>query len=266
MEWGQGDCRGIASALGGLADTLIEKMGNADFSGIIDLLNGLSIGGIVFGISKFLKSFTEPLEGLLGNFWIGVTGILDGVRGCFEAYQTQLKAGALIKIATAIAILAASIVAISLIDSEKLSASLGAITVMFANLMGAMAVFNKLDGVTGKGSTKLLVFAGAVLILSSAVKKLADLSWEQLAKGLVGVGVLLAELDAFMATAKFSKGVTSTATGMLILSAAIKVLASVVNDLAKLQWEQLAKGLVGVGVLLAEVDLFLNTAKFGGKP
>ena len=195
----------------------------------------------------------------------GVTGILDGVRGCFEAYQTQLKAGALIKIATAIAILAASIVAISLIDSEKLSASLGAITVMFANLMGAMAVFNKLDGVTGKGSTKLLVFAGAVLILSSAVKKLADLSWEQLAKGLVGVGVLLAELDAFMATAKFSKGVTSTATGMLILSAAIKVLASVVNDLAKLQWEQLAKGLVGVGVLLAEVDLFLNTAKFGGK-
>lgn len=255
---------GIASALGGLADTLIEKMGNADFSGIIDLLNGLSIGGIVFGISKFLKSFTEPLEGLQGIL-DGVTGILDGVRGCFEAYQTQLKAGALIKIATAIAILAASIVAISLIDSEKLSASLGAITVMFANLMGAMAVFNKLDGVTGKGSTKLLVFAGAVLILSSAVKKLADLSWEQLAKGLVGVGVLLAELDAFMATAKFSKGVTSTATGMLILSAAIKVLASVVNDLAKLQWEQLAKGLVGVGVLLAEVDLFLNTAKFGGK-
>ena len=68
--------------------------------------------------------------------------------------------------------------------------------------------------------------------------------------------MLLAELDAFMATAKFSKGVTSTATGMLILSAAIKVLASVVSDLAKLQWEQLAKGLVGVGVLLAEVDLF----------
>ena len=255
---------GIASALGGLADTLIEKMGNADFSGIIDLLNGLSIGGIVFGISKFLKSFTEPLEGLQGIL-DGVTGILDGVRGCFEAYQTQLKAGALIKIATAIAILAASIVAISLIDSEKLSASLGAITVMFANLMGAMAVFNKLDGVTGKGFTKLIVFAGAVLILSSAVKKLADLSWKQLAAGLVGVGVLLAELDAFMATAKFSKGATSTATGMLILSAAIKVLASVVNDLAKLQWEQLAKGLVGVGVLLAEVDLFLNTAKFGGK-
>ena len=67
-------------------------------------------------------------------------GILDGVRGCFEAYQTQLKAGTLLKIASAIAILAASIVAISLIDSDKLTASLGAITVLFAELMASMAI------------------------------------------------------------------------------------------------------------------------------
>lgn len=255
---------GIASALGGLADTLIEKLGNADFSGIIDLLNGLSISGIALAISKFLKSITDPLDGLDGILG-KITGILDSVRGCFEAYQTQLKAGALLKIAAAIAILAASIVAIALVDSESLSVSLGAITVMFADLLAAMAVFNKLGGATGKGTTKLIVFAGAVLILSSAVKKLAGLSWEQLAKGLVGVGVLLAEIDVFMATAKFSKGATSTATGMLILAAAIKVLASVVSDLAELEWDQLAKGLVGVGVLLAEVDVFLNTAKFSGK-
>ena len=71
----------------------------------------------------------------------GVTGILDGVRGCFEAYQTNLKAGTLLKIGAAIALLAGSIVAISLIDSDKLSASLGAITVLFANLLGAMAIF-----------------------------------------------------------------------------------------------------------------------------
>lgn len=255
---------GIAKALGDLADTLIEKLGNADFSGIIDLLNGLSIGGIALAISKFLKSITDPLDGL-DDILSKITGILDGVRGCFEAYQTQLKAGALLKIAATIAILAASIVAIALVDSESLSASLGAITVMFADLLVAMEVFNKLGGVTGKGTTKLIIFAGAVLVLSSAVKKLADLSWEQLAKGLVGVGALLAEIDVFMATAKFSKGATSTATGMLILAAAIKVLASAVSDLAELEWEQLAKGLVGVGVLLAEVDVFLNTAKFSGK-
>ncbi|WP_301889666.1 tape measure protein [Bacteroides caecimuris] len=255
---------GIAQVIGGLADTIIEKLGNADFSGIIDLLNGLSLGGIAVGLTKFINSLSNPLESL-GDIMENVTGILDGVRGCFEEYQNQLKAGTLIKIATAIGILAASIVAISLVDSDKLAGSLGAITVMMTELIVAMAAFNKLGGVSGKGATKLVIFASAVLVLSSAVKKMASLSWSELARGLVGVGVLLAELDAFMATAKFNKKAMSNATAMVIFAAAIKVMASAVKSLSSLSWEEMAKGLLGVGVLLAEVDIFLNTAKFSGK-
>lgn len=255
---------GIAQVIGGLADTIIEKLGNADFSGIIDLLNGLSLGGIAVGLTKFINSLSNPLDSL-GDIMENVTGILDGVRGCFEEYQNQLKAGTLIKIATAIGILAASIVAISLVDSDKLAGSLGAITVMMTELIVAMAAFNKLGGVSGKGATKLVVFAGAVLVLSSAVKKMASLSWGELARGLVGVGVLLAELDVFMATSKFNKKAMSNATAMVIFAAAIKVMASAVKDLSSLGWEEMAKGLLGVGVLLAEVDIFLNTAKFSGK-
>ena len=255
---------GIAQVIGGLADTIIEKLGNADFSGIIDLLNGLSLGSIAVGLTKFINSLSNPLDSL-GDIMENVTGILDGVRGCFEEYQNQLKAGTLIKIATAIGILAASIVAISLVDSDKLTGSLGAIAVMMTELIAAMAAFNKLGGVSGKGATKLVVFAGAVLVLSSAVKKMASLSWSELARGLVGVGVLLAELDVFMATAKFNKKAMSNATAMVIFAAAIKVLASAVKSLSGLSWEDMAKGLLGVGVLLAEVDVFLNTAKFSRK-
>ena len=142
---------GIADAVGTMMGTLAEKLGNADFSGVLDILNSIAVGGIALSVSKFLKSVTEPLEGLNGVLE-GVTGILDGVRGCFEAYQTNLKAGTLLKIGAAIALLAGSIVAISLIDSDKLSASLGAITVLFANLLGAMAIFNKISSDTGKVS------------------------------------------------------------------------------------------------------------------
>ncbi len=256
--------KGIVNAFGDMISSLVNKLGNANFDGFIDMLNGLIAGGIGVGIMGFVKDIRDGFDGV-GDILENVTGILDGVRGCFEAYQQQLKAGTLLKIAASIAILAGSIVAISLIDSEKLSASLGAITVLFADLIASMAVFNKLGGFSGKGSTKLIAFAAAILVLSSAVKKMADLSWEELAAGLVGVGVLLAELDAFMATAKFSKGSMTTATGMVIMAAAIKILASVASDMAGLSWEEMAKGLVGVGALLAEVDIFLNTAKFSGK-
>lgn len=326
--------KGIASAVGDMAGNIVEQIGNADFDTIFDIISGLSVGGIALAIKNFIDSTSKPIKDF-GSIFDGlkgilksVTGILDSVRGCFEAYQTQLKANTLLTIASAIAILAAAIIAISLVDSVKLAASLGAVTALFGELMASMAIFTKISGsmskatqacttmiamsvailllsvalksiselnweelgkgLTGvaalatvlvasaktmssgsgklvKGAGSLIIFAAAIKILASVCEDISSLSWEELGKGLTGVGVLLAEVSIFLNTAKFSSKATSTATGMLIMSAAIKVLASACKDLSSLSWEELAKGLVAVGALLAEVSLFLNTAKFSGK-
>ena len=259
---------GIADAVGTMMGTLAEKLGNTDFSGVLDILNSIAVGGIALSVSKFLKSVTEPLEGLNGVLE-GVTGILDGVRGCFEAYQTNLKAGTLLKIGAAIALLAGSIVAISLIDSDKLSASLGAITVLFANLLGAMAIFNKISSDTGKVSkacTAMIAMSVAVSILAGALKKVSDLDWGELARGLVGIaGLTTIVVASSKAMASSQKQVMKGATSLIIFGAAIKILASACEDLSKLQWDELGRGLTGVGVLFAEIAVFLRVAKFNGK-
>lgn len=259
---------GIADAVGTMMGTLAEKLGNTDFSGVLDILNSIAVGGIALSVSKFLKSVTEPLEGLNGVLE-GVTGILDGVRGCFEAYQTNLKDGTLLKIGAAIALLAGSIVAISLIDSDKLSASLGAITVLFANLLGAMAIFNKISSDTGKVSkacTAMIAMSVAVSILAGALKKVSDLDWGELARGLVGIaGLTTIVVASSKAMASSQKQVMKGATSLIIFGAAIKILASACEDLSKLQWDELGRGLTGVGVLFAEIAVFLRVAKFNGK-
>ena len=259
---------GIADAVGTMMGTLAEKLGNTDFSGVLDILNSIAVGGIALSVSKFLKSVTEPLEGLNGVLK-GVTRILDGVRGCFEAYQTNLKAGTLLKIGAAIALLAGSIVAISLIDSDKLSASLGAITVLFANLLGAMAIFNKISSDTGKVSkacTAMIAMSVAVSILAGALKKVSDLDWGELARGLVGIaGLTTIVVASSKAMASSQKQVMKGATSLIIFGAAIKILASACEDLSKLQWDELGRGLTGVGVLFAEIAVFLRVAKFNGK-
>lgn len=245
---------GIADAVGTMMGTLAEKLGNADFSGVLDILNSIAVGGIALSVSKFLKSVTEPL---------------DRVRGCFEAYQTNLKAGTLLKIGAAIALLAGSIVAISLIDSDKLSASLGAITVLFANLLGAMAIFNKISSDTGKVSkacTAMIAMSVAVSILAGALKKVSDLDWCELARGLVGIaGLTTIVVASSKAMASSQKQVMKGATSLIIFGAAIKILASACEDLSKLQWDELGRGLTGVGVLFAEIAVFLRVAKFNGK-
>ena len=259
---------GIADAMGKVGSSLIDSIGNADFSGVIDLLNGISFGAIAVGITKFVGAIKEQLDSI-GSIKESFIGILDSVRGCFEAYQSQLQAGTLLKIASAIAILVASLVALSLIDSAKLSAALGAITVLFADLMASMAVFNKISGQASgviRSTTAMLAISTSVLILASALKKLGDLDAKQLATGLTGVVGLTATM--IVAAKSLSKGgptIIKGASQMAIFAAAIKNLASACEDLSALDWEELAKGLVGVGVLLAEVSLFMNTAKFSGQ-
>ena len=259
---------GIADAMGKVGSSLIDSIGNADFSGVIDLLNGISFGAIAVGITKFVGAIKEQLDSI-GSIKESFIGILDSVRGCFEAYQSQLQAGTLLKIASAIAILVASLVALSLIDSAKLSAALGAITVLFADLMASMAIFNKISGMASgviRSTTAMLAISTSVLILASALKKLGDLDAKQLATGLTGVAGLTATM--IVAAKSLGKGgptIIKGASQMVIFAAAIKVLASACEDLSALDWEGLAKGLVGVGVLLAEVSLFMNTAKFSGQ-
>jgi tape measure domain-containing protein len=270
---------------GGIADLLgsmISGLGKADFNGIIDLLNGIATGGLFVAISNFLNSKADKkgifgfIESLVesplsqvGDILDSAKSVLDGVRESFEAYQTNLKAGTLIKIATAIGILAASIVVIATIDSDKLSASLGAITVLFANLLGAMAIFNKISSDTGKVSkacTAMIAMSVAVSILAGALKKVSDLDWGELARGLVGIaGLTTIVVASSKAMASGQKQVMKGATSLIIFGAAIKILASACRDLSKLQWDELGRGLTGVGVLFAEIAVFLRVAKFNGK-
>ncbi len=270
--------REVASAIAGLLgkaiNSLINTLSNADFNGILDFLNALAAGGIIAAIRKFI----DPVEELENTFtslkdWVkglggGVTKILDGVRGSLEAWQTKLKSDALGKIAASIAVLSVSLLVLSSIDSDKVTGSLAAMGAMFAELIASMAVLDKLS-IDGKSANKtasaMIKMGAALLVLSLAMKNIAELNPEQLAEGLIGVGVLLAEVDLFLNTAKFDKKASKSATGMILFAAAIKILSSAVKSLGEMDWDDMAKGLLGVGVLLAEVEVFLNNAKFNGK-
>lgn len=259
--------RVVSTAFSQFTGSLVDKVATADFKGIIDLFNAGAFAAIAAGIVKFQKSLSGAFDGF-GDILEGVVGVLDGVKGSLEAYQNSLKADTLMKIASAIAVLTASVVVLSLIDSAKLSESLGAITMLFADLMGSMAVFSKLSGAGMKGviktTTMMLGLSTAVLILAAALKTIGDLEPKQLATGVLGIVGLTATIVAAAKVLGSGKGtVLKGATQMVIFAAAIKVLASVAKDMAEMNWDQMKQGLAGVGILMAEVAAFLFAAKFG---
>lgn len=254
----------VANAFGNLGEAILTAFDTASFDPILDLINTGLFSAILIGVKKFIDSLSEITEnggGILGSF----KDILDGVKGSLEAWQSSLKAGTLLKIAGAMAILTAAIVALSLVDSEKLNASLGALSVLFVELLGSMAIFEKImNGAAIKGMGQLTIamigMSTAVLILAGAVQKLSGLDWDELLKGLVGVAGLSAILVASAtALSKTSKGLIKGSAGLVVFAAAIRVLVGAVEDLGAL-----AKGLIGVGVLCTELALFLKATDLDG--
>lgn len=259
----------VKKAFGNLGEAILTAFDTASFDPILDLINTGLFSAILIGVKKFINSLSEITEnggGILGSF----KDILDGVKGSLEAWQSSLKAGTLLKIAGAMAILTAAIVALSLVDSGKLNASLGALSVLFVELLGSMAIFEKImNGVAIKGMGQLTIamigLSTAVLILAGAVQKLSGLDWDGLLKGLVGVAGLSAILvTSATALSKTSKGLIKGSAGLVVFAAAIRVLVGAVEDLGALDAGSLAKGLIGVGVLCTELALFLKTTDLDG--
>ena len=246
--------KGIANVLTGIAEGFAE----IDFSKGLSVLNEGIFAGILLAIRNFVKGISNPFEEA-GDVLKNITGILDDVRGCFQAYQDQLKAGTLLKIASAIAILAGSIVVIASIDGDSLAKSLVVIGVLFGTLLGSLSAFAKITthmvGVT-KSCAVMISMSTAITILASALKKISSIDTKGIIKGLVGIGVLMAELSIFLNKAKFGGKVTGTAVGIVVLSSAMLILAKAVKNFGSMKWGEIGKGLLSIAALLTEITVF----------
>ena len=259
----------IVDVIGSIGEGLARAFRTGDIAGAIDILNGGIITVILMNVKKFLSEIDTSLVEV-GTVVKNISTIMGTLQETLISYQKNIKAGTLIKIATAIAILTASIVVLASVNPARLTDALAAISVLMADMIGAMALFGKisLSSLTGtfKASTLMITMSIAILVLASALKKLSSIDTDGMTRGIVGVAALTAIVVAMAKVMSTnSKRVVKGAVQIVILAAAVKILASACNDLSSLSWEELGKGLAGVAGLMTAVVLFLNTAKMSTK-
>lgn len=251
---------GIGNAFSGLG----ESLGKIDLGSIVNLLNAGLFGALLQKFGGLTKAFTgigEDIGGSLG----GIKEVLNGVKETMEAYQTQLKAGTLLKIAGAIGIMAGAILLLSSIEPSRMAAALGGMAILLVEISAAVT---QMGGALKPGQTKnfavmaaaLIAFSAGILILSAAVKVLSTIEPGALVMGLAGLGVILTELSAFLKLQNGSKFGAFKATGILLLSAAILVMAKAVQVFSRMKPEEMVQGLTGVAAVLAEIAGFTKLA------
>lgn len=235
----------------------------AIFKKVSDAVGGVNFGDLLAAINTgALVAFVMVLKNSFGGG--GISGIMSELTETLSTMQTTLKATTLLEIALAVGILAISVSVLSNIDADKLTKALAAIAIMFTQLLASLAILTQLPGNNVVRlyvmAAAMTVLAVAIVILAAAVKMLSDLSWEELVKGLAGVVILLAAVTASAALLPDGARLISTGIGIIAIAVAIKILASAVQDLSGLDWGEMARGLVGVGAILAALTLFTRFA------
>ena len=235
---------GIAAAIGILAVSM-EKLSRIDQAGLIRASAAIAV--------------------LMGEL-AGAFVLFDKVGGTLGATKLIIVSTALIRLGAALLILVTAVEKLSKLSWDQLAKGLTGVLVLVGTLVaGVKFLPSDIAGVV-KTATALVVLTIAVRNLVNAVEDLSQLSWEQLAKGLVGVGALLGSLALFTKFAELDKGGIFSGLGIVLIAASLKILASAVGDFVKFNWEQLARGMaaiaVGLGLIAAALLLIPPTSIF----
>lgn len=285
----------VGRAIGSGIHALLSVLQPGDFRPLLKLVNGGLITAILYGMSNMFRTFNGFIKkfesGQLikmgkGGPMLSVMRTLDQLRDTLFAYERTIKADIILKIAAAVAILAGSLWLLSALDQKKLMGAIAALGALLTMLTASFVIINKMlaaektpAGIASSLSTTytytrvgtmLLLMAGAIMVLAEAARRLADLNPEELARGLKGVGALMLGLMGMLTTitlldrskhASGLKGIVRTGLGLLLMAEGIKILATAVEKMGKLDTDTLVKGLASVVSLISALTLFTVAAK-----
>jgi tape measure domain-containing protein len=253
----------LRTLFGSAVDAIMESLEDLDFDKILDIINT----GLFASLLAVFKSFSDNLGTGMGSAIHRLTTPIARLTWALNTMQTTLRALTLLQIAAAVGVLSASIIALSKVDGPGLAKAMGAMSVMMGQLVATaqgLSMVGGVTGLTGMGAGLILI-AIALRILTSSVKELSELETEGLAKGLIGVTVLLAALVLVVSEMEDkTEGMIKAGVGLMLIAVAIKILVSAVSDFSDLSWEEIGKGLTGVAGLLTALMLFTKFADTDG--
>lgn len=251
----------IVNFLSRVTTWIVDAFRGINWGDVLSTVNTGLFAGIVVLFKKFVDKFKKESPG--SDLLSGIKDSFDQLTKTLSTMQNTLRAATLLEIAAAIALLTISVVALSKVDAGGLTRAMTAISIMMAQLLTSMAIFEKIAGT--KGFAKLPLIAGAMILLATAVdllviavRNLATLDWNELAKGLTGVAVLLASLALYSKFAEANAAGVLSGAGIILLALGIQILTKAVAEFAKMSWGEIAKGLVVLDIALGSIATALD--------
>lgn len=268
----------VARGLNSIGDVL-KKIGSwiSENISVGDVLNAIIGVSSIRALSSFkgvldnIKDFIgDPMKSLFGTTADGLKSGGESIKDSLglvadgmSSFTGAVKISQLVMVAGSILMLSSALKTLSKIDGKSLLKSMSAVSAMFVMLSLSLKSFSKtLNVFGGKGlvgaAASLLLISWAIKSLAGTMQKIGDLNIQQIAKGLLGLMGLLAEIAIFLKMASGKSLSLKSAAGVYIIAQALKSIATALEDIGNLSVGQIRRGLSGMGGALAEIAL-MNT-------
>ncbi len=258
----------IKEAFGGITDTLSNMQQTLKASTLILIAGAIALlAGAMMTLSKIDAAKLPAVLAAMTVMFIQLSvamAVMEKLTIGASVGKMVAIGVAMILLSVAIKILASAMEDLSKLSWEEILKGLVAITGLLLGLSVAsriMSTQNKHMIATGIG---LMAVAIAVKILASAVRDFSSLSWDEIGRGLVGVGAVLGALALFTRLAKVNKGAMAQAGGLILLGVALKIIASAVSDFADMDVARIQQGLGALTVVLAQLAIFSRVVNPSG--
>lgn len=251
--------------IGKVWDKITEAFQGGNFDSVLDKVNTGLLGGFLLILRRFVK------DGLKINVK-GFSDVLEGFAKSFDAFSQKMKSDVIKNIAVSIAILTASLLVLSLIDSAALSKALTVMAAFFAQIVITLKALDEL--ISGaRATTKIVSITAGLAVMSLgiigfvvAIKMLAGLDTDKMLMGIAGLSLVLAMMILFIKSLTKmmddinkkkldSSNLVDLGIGLIGVGIAIRLMAGAVKVLAEMPIEQMFQGLLGLGAIMAAIAL-----------
>lgn len=214
---------------------------------------GVSIKMLASAVEKFGSMDTgSMIQGLIAVLAI-IAGITAATKFLDEKQLTSFSV-ALIGIATAMLVMSYALRSFSGVSWGDIVKGLVSIGSLMAGLT-AVAVAANGANLAGLGKNMILI-AASLYVLAIALKKLSELSWGEIIKGLAVVGGYLAALALTMNLfAKSTIMGKNTGANIVKIAVSLLVLYTAIKLMSGLSWGEMIQGIIGIGGALAAIGL-----------
>lgn len=137
---------------------------NVGIGEILTMLSGGALIVVMVKLSKFVSSVSDAIESI-SDIGEAVSGAFESLGGAFDALKKSFKADATLKIAEAIALLAASMILLSLIPFTKVLQVEVELLLLSGIVAGLWLAMTKISA----NAPDIIVAAGAIMAIAASV-------------------------------------------------------------------------------------------------